>query len=257
VIGMGTWKTFDVSEPGERRLRAELVREALRAGTTVFDSSPMYGQAEEVLGNATRDVRDKVFIATKVWAKTPRQAQEQITNSLRFFGGHIDLYQVHNLSMLDEVLPTLRDLKSTGQVHWVGVTHWNPSAFPDLEEAMGREGVDAVQLPYNAAQREVEARLLPRAEDLGLGILVMQPFGTGRLTNQVPTLDQWEDLRLPGVRTWAQVLLKWILSDPRVHVLLPATRKPGRPTENAEAGNPPYYTPEQRDRISQLALATA
>ncbi len=252
VVGMGTWKTFDVKGKSEEAARHRLVEEALRAGTRVFDSSPMYGEAERVLGDGVRAHRKQAFVATKVWARAPGELDTQVRAALGFYGGHIDLYQVHNLSRTEEVLPRLLELRSTGQVSWVGATQYRAEAFPKLMTLMRSGKIDAVQVPYNAKERTVEREVLPLAEELGLGVLVMQPLGTGELLRTSPPHDLMEKLRPKGVNTWAQVLEKWVLSDPRVDVILPATERPGRPTENAKAGEPPWFDPDEREAIAKI-----
>lgn len=251
---MGTWKTFDVRGKDEELLRARLVAEAMDAGTTVFDSSPMYGEAERVLGAGLGRARASAFVATKVWAREEGEADQQIEASLRYFGGSIDLYQVHNLSRIEEVLPKLQALKSTGQVRFVGVTHYRRETFPDLERWMRQGNLDTIQVPYNARDRAVEEKILPLAQELGLGVLVMEPLGTGGLLETPPPPGLLARLRPKGVQTWAQALLKWILSDPRVHVILPATARPGRPRENAAAGAAPWFDEEERQEIAQAFL---
>ncbi len=252
VVGMGTWKVLDVrGEAAEARAHA-VVREAFDAGVRVFDSSPMYGEAERVLGEAIRPFRDEVFVATKVWARAPGEAEQQIDRSLKFFGGRIDLYQVHNLSRVDEVLPKLRALERQGAVGQVGLTHYQPAAFGEVARWCRAPGVSAIQLPLNARERAAERSLLASAEESGLGVLVMEPLDSGRLLVPAPPPDVVARYAGYGVRTWAQLLLKWVLSDPRVDVILPATGVPGRPTENAEAGAPPWLPPSTREEIAAL-----
>lgn len=257
VVGMGTWKVLNVrGEAAERRAHT-VVREAYEHGTRLFDSSPMYGEAERVLGDAVRPFRDDVFIATKVWARTRAEADEQIARSLGFFGGRVDLYQVHNLSLVEEVLPMLRRLKEEGTVGLVGLTHYAPAAFPELGRWAQEEGVDALQLPLNAAAREVEADLLPLAEKRGLAVLVMKPLGTGELVHASLPSGLLDRVREFGMRTPIQTLLKWVLSDPRVDVILPATGTPGHPTENVVAGDPPWLPDALREEISRAVRAGA
>lgn len=252
VIGMGTRKTFDVKSPADVEARKALVEEALAAGTTVFDSSPMYGESERILGDTLRSRRDKVVIATKVWARNREEIDKQIEASLRFFGGRIDIYQVHNLALVDEVIPRLKDLRSTGQVSMIGVTHFDPRATPELIRWMEKGDIDMVQILYNAARCEAEEKLLPCAQEMDIGVLVMEPFGAGMLVAEEPPQPLMNRLRAKGVRTWAQALLKWVLSDPRVDVVLPATRRAGRAAENAEAGSPPWFDAEERKAIENF-----
>jgi aryl-alcohol dehydrogenase-like predicted oxidoreductase len=249
---MGTWKGLDVKGPELEAERHRVVRTALDAGIRVFDSSPMYGESERVLADGLGPRRKDAFVATKVWAKAEGESERQIANALRYYGGRVDLYQVHNLSRVEEVLPRLRQLKETGAVGRVGLTHWDPSSFDLLASWMQRGEVDSVQLPYNALEREAEERLLPLAEELGLGVLVMVPLGSGQLLSRPLPPSLQRRCRDKGATTLAQALLKWVLSDPRVHVALPATSRPERAVENAQAGSPPWFDEEDREAISEF-----
>jgi aryl-alcohol dehydrogenase-like predicted oxidoreductase len=252
AVGMGTWRTFDVRGP-EEAARAAIVTEAIEAGATLVDSSPMYGEAERVLGAALARRRDAVLVATKVWTPDPDAGERQVRRALGYFGGRVDLYQVHNLVSWRAHLDTLERHRERGEVGAVGATHWSASAFGELEVVMRSGRVAAVQIPYNPVEREVERRVLPLAQELGLGVVVMRPFAEGGLLRHVPPEGSLAPLRPFGVRTWAQALLKWILSDPRCHVAIPATSRPGRMRENAAAGDPPWLGPEERRLVERLA----
>jgi aryl-alcohol dehydrogenase-like predicted oxidoreductase len=254
VVGVGTWQTFD---PGRRAGDpvTERVNEALEAGANLFDSSPMYGAAERLLGQALEGRREEAIIATKVWASSAAEGRQQIDRALGSFGGRVELYQVHNLLAWREQIPMLERLRDEGRIRVVGATHYSPSAFDDMAGLMRSGRIGAVQIPYNPREREVERELLPLAADLGLGVVVMRPFGEGRLMRRRPSPEELEPLRPFGVTTWAQVLIKWILSDPRCHVTIPATTKLGRTRENAAAGDPPWFGPEERALVGRLAAA--
>lgn len=249
---MGTWRTFDVAAPDEPVRRA-IVDEAIGAGTTFFDSSPMYGKAEEVLGRALGRWRDRVLVATKVWTPTVAEGERQVENALKWYGGRVDLYQVHNLVAWREHLPLLEARREEGSVGAIGATHYEASAFDELADVMRTGRFDAVQVPYNPVEREVEQVILPLAEELGLGVVVMRPFAEGELTTSTPEQFRPDLFAAFGVETWGQALLKWVLSDPRCHVVIPATSRLGRPTENAAAGRPPYFGPEERQHVARLA----
>jgi aryl-alcohol dehydrogenase-like predicted oxidoreductase len=250
---MGTWRTFDVrGQAAEANARA-VVDHALAAGASFFDSSPMYGEAERVLGNALQGRREAAIVATKVWARSLREGQEQITRALRFFGGRVDLYQIHNLVSWRDHLPALEELKAEGQIGAIGATHYSAAAFGELAEVMRTGRITAVQIPYSPIQREVERMILPLAADLGLGVVVMRPFGEGSLMRRIPSAAELKPLATFGVKSWAQALLKWILSDPRCHVAIPATSKPGRMDENAGAGDPPWFGSDERAYVTKLA----
>jgi aryl-alcohol dehydrogenase-like predicted oxidoreductase len=249
---MGTWRTFDVRGAREERARHEIAREAVEAGATFVDSSPMYGEAERVLGEALRPVRDRAIVATKLWAASEREGREQAAHALEWFGGRVEVYQIHNLLGLAHHLPFLESLRDEQRVRVIGVTHYSHSAFPALLRAMDSGRVGAVQLPYNAVDRLAEVELLPRAAELGLGVIVMRPFAEGALLRRPPDARDLAPFEAFGVRTWAQVLLKWVLSDPRVHVAIPATSRPGRMRENAAAGSPPWFGAKEREQVTRL-----
>jgi len=137
----------------------------------------------------------------------------------------------------------------------VGVTHYDPSAFEEMAQVMRTGRIGSIQVPYNPRQREVERLILPLASELGIGVVVMRPFGEGDLMRRVPPPRALEPLRPFGVGTWAQALLKWILSDHRCYVAIPATSRIGRTTENAAAGEPPWFGEEERALVSRLACA--
>jgi diketogulonate reductase-like aldo/keto reductase len=213
----------------------------------------MYGDAEEELGAALRDRRGDAFVATKIWSQSADEGRRQAERALRFFGGRVDLYQVHNLAAWRDQLALIESLKAEGLVGYTGATHYAPSAFGELAQIMRTGRLDAIQVPYNPRERAVEGHILSLAEDLGIGVLVMRPFGEGTLLRRAPEPGQLEPLRSFGVETWAQALLKWVLSDTRVTVAIPATSKPERMAENARAGEPPWFGPDERALVERLA----
>jgi aryl-alcohol dehydrogenase-like predicted oxidoreductase len=252
---MGTWRTFDVRGREAEEVRRRIVDEALAAGAGFFDSSPMYGEAERVLGAALEGRRDRALVATKVWAGGRREGREQIRRALDWFGGLVDFYQVHNLQAWETHLPVLEDLRAAGTVRAIGATHYSVSAFPALRRLMETGRIDGIQIPYSAVTRGAEGGILPLAQSLDLGVVAMMPFEQGDLTRRAARPAELKPFEAYGVTTWAQVLLKWILSDPRVHVVIPATSRPGRMTENAAAGSPPWFPPDLRERIAHLAAS--
>ena len=218
----------------------------------LFDSSPMYGEAERVLGVTLAGRRDQAIVATKVWSTDDVEAERQIDAALGFFGGRVDVYQVHNLAAWPRRLDQLERRRDEGTVQVLGVTHYSPGAFGELRRAMQDPRVGALQVPYNPLERDVEREILPAALDLGLGVIIMRPLGQGRLLRPVPP-EALEPLRPFGVRTWAQALLKWILSDTRCHVAIPATSSASHMRMNAEAGNPPWFGSDERAYIAGIA----
>jgi aryl-alcohol dehydrogenase-like predicted oxidoreductase len=255
AVGMGTWQTLDVRGAADEQRAREIVFEALDAGATFLDSSPMYGEAERVLGEALGERRAEAVVATKVWTPDDDEAERQVQRALRWYGGRVDLYQVHNLVAWPERLALLERERDRGAVVAIGATHYSPSAFGELARVMRTGRISAIQIPYNPHERDVEREILPLADELGLGVVVMRPLGGGRLVARAPDDADLEPLRAFGVETWAQALLKWVLSDPRCHVAIPATSRPGRMRENAAAGAPPWFDDDARGLVARLAGA--
>ena len=250
---MGTWRTFNVRGAELEAARRQVLDAALTAGVRVVDSSPMYGEAERVLGLALQGRRDQTFVATKVWTPSTAEGRAQIERAFRFFEGRIDLYQVHNLVNWRGQLAQLEERQAAGQVGMIGATHYDPGAFGELAAVMQTGRIRAIQIPLNPRQREVEREILPLAESLGLGVLVMRPVGQVDLVRSAPPAAELRPLERFGVTTWAQALLKWALSDRRVHVVIPATTSPVHMAENAAAGEPPWLDAEARERVAALA----
>jgi diketogulonate reductase-like aldo/keto reductase len=212
----------------------------------------MYNGAEASLGAALRDRREGTVIATKIWAQSVAEGREQYRRQTEWFG-RVEIEQVHNLVAWREHLEWLEDERSAGRVDRLGVTHYAPHAFGELAEALRTRRFDVVQLPYNPHEREVERELLPLAAELGVAVIVMRPLGEGALVRRAPRAEELEPLRAFGVDTWAQALLKWALSDDRVDAAIPATSRPERTAENAAAGEPPWFGPEERRLVERLA----
>ncbi|CAN5357000.1 hypothetical protein BH24ACT19_BH24ACT19_01070 [soil metagenome] len=147
----------------------------------------------------------------------------------------------------------LERLKEEGKVRSIGATHYSHSAFPALMDVMRGGRIDFVQIPYNAADTAVTEEVLPLAEELDLGVIVMVPLGSGRLVRNALSEEELEPLREFGIETWAQALLKFVLSDERVSCAIPATSKPERAHENARAGEPPFFGDEEREYVASLA----
>lgn len=250
VVGLGTSNTFG----GDDELARDVVGAALGSGTSLFDSSPMYGHAERSLAGALEGRRERATIATKIWAPTVEQGRAQFEEQLGWYG-RVDIEQLHNLISWREHLPWLEAERETGRVGRMGVTHYAPSAFRELAEAMTTGRFQTVQLPYNPFERECERELLPLAEELGIAVIVMRPLGEGELLQRTPADNSLDPLREFGVDTWPQALLKWALSDERIDVAIPATRNPLHAAQNALAGEPPWFGPDERRLVEQLARA--
>ena len=248
VVGLGTYRTFD----GDARLARKVVASALDAGSQLIDSSPMYGAAERTLAEALDGHRDDAVVATKIWARSADEGRAQLDAQLRWYG-RVEIEQVHNLVLWREHLPHLEREREAGRIGRIGVTHYSPSAFDELANALRSGRFETVQLPLNPYERESEHVLLPLAAELGIPVIVMRPFGAGSLLRRPPPEEALAPLGAFGVTTWAQALVKWALSDPRVDVVIPATSRPERARENAAAGVPPWLGQEERAVVERLA----
>jgi aryl-alcohol dehydrogenase-like predicted oxidoreductase len=200
VVGMGTSRTLDVRGRAAEATSRRIVEEALDAGANLFDSSPMYGEAERVLGLALDGRRQEAIVATKVWTADDGQAERQIEASLRHAHGRVELYQIHNLVAWPARLERLERLRDDGLVDVVGATHYDAAAFDELMTVMRSGRIGFVQVPYNPVERDVERAVLPLAEDLGLGVMLMRPFGRGSPATHpgsAPTSATWSPASPP------------------------------------------------------------
>ncbi len=250
VVGLGTWNTFG----GDAALAREVVDAAFGAGTRLVDSSPMYGEAERSLSAALEGRREEAVVATKIWSPALEDGMRHFRQQLEWFG-RVDVEQVHNLVSWREHLPWLEREQAEGRVGRIGVTHYDSSAFGELEIALRTGRFQAVQVPLNPRERECEQRLLPLAAELDVAVIVMRPLDQGALLHRTPSQADLEPLREAGVTTWPQALLKWALSDERVDVVIPATRAPEHARVNAAAGRPPWLGPDDRRLVERLAGA--
>jgi diketogulonate reductase-like aldo/keto reductase len=248
VVGLGTWNTFAT----DAAQATGVVGAALEAEVRLFDTSPMYRGAEGALAAALAGRRDGVTVATKIWADSIAEGREQYRRQVEWYG-RVEIEQIHNLLAWRDQLEWLEVERAAGRIDRLGVTHYSAGAFGELATALRTGRFDVVQLPYNPHERDVERELLPLAAELGVAVIVMRPLGGGELVRRAPGADALAPLRAFGIETWPQALLKWVLSDERVDVAIPATGRPERTAENAVAGSPPWFGPEERALVEELA----
>jgi diketogulonate reductase-like aldo/keto reductase len=256
VVGLGTWRTFDVgASNAERAPLEQVLRSFVERGGRVVDSSPMYGSAESVVGDlaANLGVGDRLFLATKVWTSGRDAGVRQMEQSLRRLRARrIDVMQIHNLLDWRTHLATLRDWKAAGRVRYVGVTHYTAGAYDELERVLRAEALDFVQVNYSLGEREAERRILPLARDRGVAVLVNRPFSEGGLFHRVrgQALPPWAAEL--DCESWAQFFLKWILAHSAVTCVIPATSRPQHLVDNMRAGTGSLPDAATRERMAAL-----
>lgn len=256
VIGMGTSGSFEVAQgsPEQQALR-DVLRRFFAAGASVIDTSPNYGNAEDILGGlvAEHDYRPRAFIATKLAADNREAGEAQFVQSLqRLRTERIDLLQVHNLRDWRTQLALARELKAQGAVRYVGVTHFLDTAHDALAAVVAEQKPDFVQINYSVASPHAEKRVLPMARDLGVAVIINRAFEDGKLFAQVAgrALPAWA--AEVGVSSWAQMFLKFALSHPAVTVVIPATGKPQRQSDNLLAGYGATLNEAQRNQLKAM-----
>jgi diketogulonate reductase-like aldo/keto reductase len=257
VVGCGTWQTFDVGPSAlERAPLTEVLRTLVAGGGAVVDTSPMYGRSEGVLGDLLADahMREQVFLATKVWTRGRAEGIAQMERSMALLRtDRIDLMQVHNLVDWRTHLATLRLWKAEGRIRYLGVTHYTASAYDELEAVLRSETLDFVQVNYSVHEREAERRILPLAAERGVAVLVNRPFGGGNLLRRLLHRDLPPIAHDLGCTSWAQLLLKFVISHPAVTSVIPATASPQHMAGNVHAGLEPLQDQAMREQIAALA----
>ncbi|HEU5170605.1 MAG TPA: aldo/keto reductase [Gemmatimonadales bacterium] len=254
VIGLGTWQTFDVGRsPADRAPLEEVLGAFVELGGKLVDSSPMYGSAEEVVGDiaARLGLRPKLFIATKVWTSGKASGIAQMEASMRKLRARpIDLMQVHNLLDAGTHLDTLQDWKREGRVRYVGVTHYTAGGAEAAARLIASRPVDFVQINYSVGEREAERRLLPLAAERGVAVIANRPFAGGDLFRRVRTrpLPAWA--AEIDCESWAQLLLKFVVSHPAITCAIPATARVAHLRDNMQAGYGRLPDGELRARIA-------
>ena len=241
VIGMGTWRTFNVgSDSVLRDRRAEVLQAFFEDGGGMVDNSPMYGSAREVVGHALRKtgIPETLFSAEKIWTEDGSKTREQTAESAGMWGVEVfDLMQIHNLVAWQPHLAALRKMKEEGKIRYIGITTSHGRRHEDLEKIMRDEPLDFVQLTYNITHRKVEERLLPVAAERGIAVIANRPYDGGELIKELKRknapLPEWASEF--DCSTWAEFLLKFIVSHPAVTCAIPATSQVGHMRENMAA----------------------
>jgi diketogulonate reductase-like aldo/keto reductase len=252
VIGLGSWRTFDIgnSENEQAPLR-EVLKLFVESGGKVVDSSPMYNRSEAVIGKFAAELKitDKIWFATKVWTTGEQSGKTQIENSFANFKKAPALLQVHNLLDYTTHIKTLRKLKEEGKIKYTGITHYVNSAHEDMARIIKTDKPDFIQIFLSIRNRVAENNLLSLAADNGTAVIINRPFETGDLFSTIgntplpPFATDW------GINTWASFFLKYIISNPHVTCVIPATSKPEHLKENVAAGFDPLPDAATRKKM--------
>ena len=256
VIGLGSAVTFDVpfNSPKVADI-TEVITRFVKRGGKVIDTSPSYGNAESLIGQIAgkSGLTDSLFIATKVRARGREAGIAQIEQSLgRFHRGKIDLIQVHNLVDVDTQMSALRESKSKGKIRYTGITYSEPQGFAEIERNMKSQHPDFVQINYSIVDRGAAQRILPLAQELRMGVIINRPFGSGGVIRAVlgKPLPPWAAEF--DCHSWAQFLLKWVVSHPAVTCVIPATNNPQHLEDNMGAGFGRLPDEKTRQRMAAL-----
>ena len=253
VIGMGTADSFNVGDsPAEREPLREVMRRFFAGGAALIDTAPSYGSAEGVIGDllAELNLRSRAFIATKIGTSGRAAGLEQFQRSLRLLRtDKVELLQVHNLVDWKTQLALINELKAQGKTRYSGVTHYTAGGHDELARVVREARPDFLQVNYSVISRGAESAVFPLAQELGVAVLINRAFEDGRLFARV------KDKPLPpwaaeaGIESWAQAFLRFALSHPAVTVVIPATGKPDRQSDNLKAGQGPMLTAQQRQSL--------
>lgn len=256
VIGVGTNRFGRFEKPEEAARRGEVMRALFAAGGNVIDTAEAYPNSEPVIGDflAANNLRDNAFIVSKVMKDGREVGIETMNGSFdRLKTKVIDAMLVHNLRDTQAHLPVLREWKQAGRFRYIGASHSSPEQQEALLEVIEKENIDIVQLNYSVDVRGPESRLLPAAKANGVAVMANLPLGRGRLLEKVKgqNVPEWAQKEL-NCTSFAQLLLKWVVSHPDVTVAIPGTTTPAYMAENAAAGIGPLATQAQRDKIAAI-----
>jgi diketogulonate reductase-like aldo/keto reductase len=256
VIGLGTWQAFDVDLGADVRTQLEdVLSQFVKLGGRVIDSSPMYGRAEEVIGQLTSalGIRDKLFLATKVWTEGKQRGIRSMDRSMSLLRtNRIDLMQVHNLVDVNTQLATLQEWKQQGRIRYTGITHYEAGALNEIEKLIRSQKFDFLQINYSLMEPEAEDRVLPLAQERKIAVIANRPFGSGDLFSKVRSKPLPDWVREFDCRSWAQFFLKWIIANPAITCAIPATNRPRHLEDNLQGGIGRLPDAKLRQRMAEL-----
>jgi aryl-alcohol dehydrogenase-like predicted oxidoreductase len=264
VIGLGT-NNYSVTTAEDLAPRREVLQRMSDLGGKVIDTAPAYGRSEIVVGELLADLgnRDRYFLATKVTAPDGDLAQgramlEESFRRLRT--PRIDLMQVHNLDGVDVLMPALREAKEAKRIRYIGVTTSRAEQYPQMLSAMRRHALDFIQVDYSIDNRAAADEVLPLAQERGIAVLINMPFGGRRSGNLFPKLagrevPEWAVEA--GAASWAQFLLRYVVSHPAVTCAIPGTHRVAHLEDNMRAGRSELPDRAVRTRMEEYWASVA
>ena len=241
IIGLGTSRVFDV-DPEDReelKIRRQIIEVLLNNGGSLVDTSPMYGQSEGLIGQILNDYprRNELFLATKVWIKGKLEGEQQISESFKKMNTtKMELIQIHNLVDWKTQIKTLRQMKESGKISYIGITHYKSSAFNEMEEIIRKEPIDFAQFNYSIGERDAEERLLPICQEYGVATIINRPFMRGKLFRSFKNQNLPDWCKDYDINSWGQFFLKYIIANPAVTNIIPATSKSKNMLDNSFGG---------------------
>ena len=255
VIGLGTWRTFDVGRSKEQRTNLTQVLETIhQKGGSVIDSSPMYGSSEKVVGELTQNsgLADHFFYATKVWTRGEEAGIDQMNRSFRLMQrNQLDLIQIHNLIDWQTHVKTLKKWKDQGKIKYWGITHYLDASHDELEKVIKQEKPDFVQVNYSIRKRHAEKSLFDTIERFKTAVLINRPYEGGTLFQLTKGKELPDWCSEFDIASWGQFFLKFILSNPLVSCVIPGTSKPTHALDNMMAGYGKLPDQKTRERMYQ------
>jgi len=231
----------------------------VKLGGRVIDSSPMYGRAEEVIGDLTSalGIREKLFLATKVWTQGKQSGIQSMERSMSLLRtNRIDLMQVHNLVDVNTQLATLREWKQEGRIRYTGITHYESGALNEIERLMRSHKFDFLQINYSLMEPEAGERVLSLAQERRVAVIANRPFGSGDLFGKVRSKPLPDWAAEFDCRSWAQFFLKWIVANPAITCAIPATDKPRHLEDNMQGGIGRLPDANLRHRMAELVKSS-
>ncbi|HTV77763.1 MAG TPA: aldo/keto reductase [Steroidobacteraceae bacterium] len=258
AIGIGT-NNYNVTGADDLAARKAVLDRLPALGGSVVDTAPLYGRAEQVIGELVAGLhnRDRLFLATKVMTPDPAAGEASMAESMHRLGTeHIDLMQVHNLIGVEAMVPVLQEWKKAGRIGYYGITTSSPAEHGRMMDYMRRLPMDFIQVDYSLANRGADQEVLPLAAQRGIAVIANSPFGGRRAAASVfgqvagKPLPAWAaDLQ---ISTWSQLFLKFVISHPAITCTVPGTTAVGHLDDNMAAAHGPV--PDQKARQKMVAL---